>query len=80
MNRAHYNVVLIDLGLRAVFIVDNKVGKSITNDAERVVLELNDKYPTYRVIYKDTMDRWDELCHSYGKFTGYAPYNHRVYI
>ena len=51
MNRAHYEIVLIDLEMRAVFISDNKVGKSITNDAERVVLELNDRYPNYRVIF-----------------------------
>ena len=57
-----------------VFIVDEDVGMSVTNDAENVVLEVLTRYPNHRIIYRDTTGRWDELVHDNEKFTGFAPY------
>jgi hypothetical protein len=41
-------------------------GRSVTNDAELVVQELlhsRQLLPTQRLLYRDTMSRWDELVH-----------------
>lgn len=60
-----------------VFIVDLDTGKhrSVTNDAELVVSEIAASNPGKRIVYRDTMQRWDELRHDGGTFTGYAPWN-----
>jgi hypothetical protein len=47
--------------------------KSVTNDAERVCAVVNAAYPCHRIIYRDTMGKWDELAHDNGRFTGYLP-------
>ena len=60
---------------RIVFIVDNDNGLSVTNDAEAVVDHLNDIYPSFRVVYRDTDGNWDELVHVDGVFKRYAPYH-----
>lgn len=57
-----------------VFIVDNDVGMSITNDAEAVVEDVLRQYPDHRIIYRDTMGQWDELVHWNGKFSVFKPY------
>lgn len=57
-----------------VFVIDNDVGMSLTNDAENVIKELNMIYGDRRVIYRDTCGRWDEMVHSRGKFVEFAPY------
>jgi hypothetical protein len=45
-----------------VFIVDpDNDSKSITNDAEWVWNQINAKYPGRRLVYRDTMNRWDEI-------------------
>lgn len=59
---------------KMVFIVDNDMGMSVTNDAENVVADVLRQYPNHRIIYRDTMGQWDELVHFNGKFTGFAPY------
>lgn len=58
-----------------VFIVDNDVGMSITNDAENVVVDVLANYPNHRIIYRDTTGQWDELLHWNGQFAGYKPYS-----
>lgn len=48
---------------------------TVTNDAERVVEELQ-KIPTVagkRILYYDTEGQLDELLHRDGKFAGFAP-------
>lgn len=57
-----------------IFIVDLDQGKSITNDAEKVVERVVHDHGTVRIIYRDTMGRWDELVHEGGIFKGFAPY------
>jgi hypothetical protein len=56
---------------QAVFIVDCDIGMSVTNDAENVVEKLLTNYGNKRIIYRDTMGSWDELCHDGKKFTHY---------
>lgn len=59
---------------RVVFIVDRNTGrKSITNDAENVVYDVNVAFPGWRIIYRDTQDRWDELVHTDGVFVSFKP-------
>ena len=59
-----------------VWIADENVGKSVTNDAERVVAELSVRYPGYRIIYRDTDGKWDELLHKDGVFIDFLPARH----
>jgi len=77
MLRASYSVDRVTsdpvLG-KMVFIVDNDVGMSVTNDAENVVVDVLRTYPNHRIIYRDTMGQWDELLHHNGQFAGFAPY------
>lgn len=73
MKKATYTIDRVVKGM--VFIIDENVGLSITNDAENVVIELLAKYPNHRIIYCDTDGQWDELLHWNGQFTGFAPYN-----
>ena len=65
------------VGLHADFlgIADaNRGGRSITNDAERVVTELlatQQLLPHQRLLYRDTLGRWDELVHDGRRFTAF---------
>lgn len=55
------------------FIVDLNLGqKSVTNDAEEVVRELNARFPGRRIVYRDSEGGWGELKHDNGRFTGFA--------
>ena len=58
-----------------VFIIDENGPVSVTNDAEAVVQFEASRYPGRRIIYKDSMEQWDELAHENGEFTGFLPYN-----
>lgn len=45
-----------------VFIIDPDQGsKTITNDAEWVYEQIQKNYPNHRLIYRDTMNNWDEI-------------------
>lgn len=58
-----------------VFLVDLDTGlRSVTNDAERVVRAIAARFGARHIIYRDTMDRWDELAHEMGNFRGFLPY------
>ena len=59
-----------------VVIHDRDEGRSVTNDAHRVVAELDEVLGGLgqrRLYYRDTTGRYDELKHEGGRFTGYAP-------
>jgi hypothetical protein len=73
MARSSYSVVRTLP--EAVFIQDDCIGKSVTNDAERVCRELFLAYGDRRYIYRDTDGQWDELAHVAGRFTGFKPYS-----
>jgi len=70
---SEYNIVAVEGG--TVFIVDTDRGDrlSVTNDAERVVMEINELYPGQRIMYRDSMLKWDELVHDDGNFKGFRP-------
>lgn len=54
-----------------VFVHDGDGPKSITNDAEAITRILNEEFPNYRFLYKDTAGTWDELLHVRGVFSGF---------
>jgi hypothetical protein len=57
-------------------IVDNARGRTVTNDAARVIADLiadGLDLTTHPVIYRDTGGVWDRLLVEKGLFTGFAP-------
>jgi hypothetical protein len=58
-----------------VVVTDLGTGRSVTNDAAAVLLELGREtgLEGKRVIYRDTDGRWDELLHEGVHFRGFAP-------
>lgn len=57
-----------------VWIIDcDDGGMSVTNDAEAVVENLLARYGNRRIVYRDSMGRWDILMHDGVRFTGFAP-------
>lgn len=70
------NYTITHVAPTAVFLVDNDVGRSVTNDAENVVAAVAASHPNRRIFCKDTMGCWDELVHNNGtflRFAGIAP-------
>jgi hypothetical protein len=60
MAKADYAVIQVDSD--RVFLVDLDLGgRSVTNDAEAVCEEMQATYLGRRVIYRDTMGKWDEM-------------------
>ena len=53
---------------------DDDGGMSITNAAEVVVRQVYAEYGDRRIVYRDSMGRWDELVHERGRFRGFAPF------
>ena len=52
----------------------NQGARSVTNDAACVVAELlssRQLLPSQRLLYQDTMGRWDELVHDLSAFTAF---------
>ena len=70
---AEYGIARVDQNKKIVWIVDHDVGASVTNCAEGVCANLNERYPDYRIIYRDTDGNWDELVHEHGVFKNFAP-------
>lgn len=59
-SRADFSIVKIESD--KIFIVDLDCGnRSITNDAENVYADIKKIFPDHRLIYRDTMGRWDEI-------------------
>ena len=57
-----------------VLIEDLNGPMSITNDAEAVVQDLLLRgYSNSRILYRDSMDQWDELLHNGIEFTDFGP-------
>ena len=72
----------LDHDQHIAYIVDRDAGgKSITNDAEWVVEQVVaslrrrgcDKAGSWRIVYRDTGGRWDELVHDDGVFKAFRP-------
>lgn len=74
MNEAH-DTIRIDKDI--VLLVDQGSGISVTNNAATVILKLakmiGDDLATKRIIYRDTMHRWDGLAHRGDRFIGFVP-------
>lgn len=62
---------------KVLVLTDIKAGRSITNSAEWVVRDLAAMFPDdfddYRIVYRDTMDRYDGLAHRGAEFIGFVP-------
>lgn len=73
-SRSDYSVV--EVTDTTIFIVDLNLGnKSVTNDAESVVEDLIRKYGSDKeIVYRDSQNHWDVLCHDGNEFIGFAPY------
>lgn len=72
--RSSWSITKTDHDRRIVWITDENGPVSVTNDAEAICLVLggrNDK--PYRILYKDSTGRWDELIHERGVFKDFAP-------
>lgn len=62
MDRKHADYEVVRVEEDRVFIVDLDLGNiSVTNDAEYVYQEIQEHFPNKRVIYRDTMNHWDEI-------------------
>lgn len=62
-----------------VFIVDlDNGGLSVTNDAENVVKACIKLYNGKRIVYRDSMNNWDELEHDGAKFTGFSHFTGKM--
>lgn len=70
--RATYSYVNGPRPDEAVFIVDENVGRSVTNDAENVVADVLKLHPGRRIFYRDSEGQWDELKHDGRQFVGFA--------
>jgi len=70
MNHASFTVT--DVTKDFIFLVDNDIGKSVTNDADWVVETVAKRFgDSRRVLYRDSMGNWDELKHDKGVFESY---------
>lgn len=83
MHHADFRVVVVEDD--RVFIVDLDNGsKSVTNDAEWVWQQISERFPSRRLIYRDTMNRWDEIVPTlptddFGVITvNFRPYNEHI--
>jgi hypothetical protein len=70
----HYTMQVEDL---VICLVDVGTGVSITNAAERVILDLARMFSAgsfagMRVIYRDTTGIWDGLAHRSGRFISFV--------
>jgi hypothetical protein len=78
-NRSDYDIVRVEHD--RVFIIDLNLGnKSVTNDADLVYTELQNQWPNRRVIYKDSIGRWDEIVSQFtrGDCVRFKPYNEHI--
>ena len=59
-----------------MFVIDNNGDTSVTNNAANVVKDVLSQHyckPDSRIIYRDSMGRWDEMKHDGKAFVGFAP-------
>lgn len=73
--RSSFKVVQVDAD--RVFIIDVNQGMSVTNDAENVRDHINQRYPNKRLIYRDSINCWDEIVSDreglFKPYKGYVP-------
>lgn len=67
------NGVVFIADAAALKIAVNRRARSVTNDAENVVRYLYDRFGDKKIIYRDSERQWEELQHTKGEFTTFAP-------
>lgn len=75
MRMANYTIKVVNDLMVIVFDDDEVDLPTITNSAEAVIKDLNTRVGglgSRRVFYRDSVGRFDELCHSNGDFKGFA--------
>jgi hypothetical protein len=77
MLTCHWRVVKSTPGILFIEDLDDG-GMSVTNAAEHVCDLVHYLRGSLRIVYRDTMGRWDELVHQDGVFQRYAPYDGEV--
>ena len=72
-DRARFSIEVTD---NLVVLEDLDQGRTVTNDADPVIADLAQEglLRGRRVIYRDTMGRWDELLHDGTRFAGFRPF------
>lgn len=67
---------------KIVTVIDlNLGGRSVTTDAEGVVMDLCRRgilQPGMRLIYRDSTGRWDEMLWIHNQFSAFAPITNRL--
>lgn len=75
MRMASYTIKAVN-DMMVIVIDDDEDGlPSLTNSADAVIKDLDSKVGglgSRRVYYRDSVGRFDELCHSSGTFTAFA--------
>lgn len=74
ITKSTFDVISPEDGIVAV--IDRDEGMSVTNDVENVVRALahyGHLGSGDRLIYRDTMGRWDEILHRGAEFIGFRP-------
>lgn len=70
-SRAAFTVITIG---NLLIIVDRDLGRTVTNDADRVVAKLVERghdVDACVIVYLDTAGRWDQLLTAAGRFCGF---------
>ena len=79
MPRASYSYQIVG---QVIAIIDHNEGRSVTNDVRNVLADLKQaglNLCVYRVIYRDTLGTWDEICTDpHGDFDGFRSLNART--
>lgn len=69
-----FHVIQIDRD--RVFLIDLDLGRrSVTNDADNVAVWVQQTYPGKRLIYRDSMGRWDEIALTSNNVVVFLPYD-----
>jgi hypothetical protein len=58
----------------AIVITDAQLVPKIPQNARTITEALTRAHGNKTILYRDAFDRWDEMCHNDGRFTGFAPY------
>lgn len=71
---------LVQVDSDRIFLVDKDIPgtRSVTNDAENVVLWAQANYRGKRVIYRDTLGGWDEIIVAGNNAVTFLPYDEYV--
>lgn len=75
-NHANYAIILVESNDEQLVIRDigpHHLFRTITNDAEHVVMNLASQLDGRRLFYYDSDGQLGEICHEDGRFAGFAP-------